>query len=127
MQPDSAALDGLERQIAEWRATAEERAARSRLLRERTDAITGTAVDPTHLIRVAVNATGELVDLRLAEDVRQHSATWIAEHIQAAVHAARRNAFAQVRDAVAQTAGTASTVGTAMLAYYRTLGVDDGQ
>jgi hypothetical protein len=75
--------------IDDWQGELEERLARTRALATRLHALTGSASAGGGLISAEVGSSGALTGLYLAEEVRRHSARWIAEQVLAASAAAR--------------------------------------
>lgn len=74
MWADEAALDAATRRLDDWEASIADRAARAKELASRVQAMRGTATSPDRTTEVTVDSSGLLVDLRLDERTRQHSA-----------------------------------------------------
>ncbi|MBB2941905.1 DNA-binding protein YbaB [Actinoplanes lutulentus] len=83
------ALDDADRWVGDWQAGLEERLARTRALSTRLHALTGSAQSAGGLVEATVDSAGALTDLYLSDEVRRHSARWIAEQILTASEAAR--------------------------------------
>ncbi|MEU4694877.1 YbaB/EbfC family nucleoid-associated protein [Actinoplanes sp. NPDC023714] len=98
----ASSADGPDGWVDDWQDSLEERLARTRALAAKLHALTGRAAAAGGMVEVAVDSAGALVDLYLSEEVRRHSARWIAEQVLAASDAARadlaRRAVAAARE-----------------------------
>ncbi|MFI9644163.1 YbaB/EbfC family DNA-binding protein [Micromonospora sp. NPDC051925] len=126
MWADEAALDAAARRLDEWESSFAERAERAKTLSARVQALTGTARSPDRTIEVTVDSTGLLVDLRLDEQTRQHSATHTARQIVATTRAAHADLLRQLTAATHRTLGDGDPAGQAIVESYRRR-LDPGQ
>ncbi|BBH66681.1 hypothetical protein ACTI_33660 [Actinoplanes sp. OR16] len=101
--------------VDSWQADLEERLARTRALAAKLHALTGSATAGGGLIEVAVDSAGALVDLYLTEEVRRHSARWIAEQILTASAAARADLAARAVRAAGEDGDDETPEGRALL------------
>ncbi|MEH0844938.1 YbaB/EbfC family nucleoid-associated protein [Micromonospora sp. CPCC 205711] len=119
MWTDEAALDAAERRLGQWESDLAERAARAKSLSTRVQALTGTATSTDRAVTVTVDATGGLLDLRLDERVRQHSAAHTARLILETTRAARADLLRQVTEATTGTLDRDDPTGQAIVESYR--------
>ncbi|SCE99505.1 YbaB/EbfC family nucleoid-associated protein [Micromonospora mirobrigensis] len=119
MWADEAALDAAARRLDDWEAGFADRANRSRQLSARVQALTGTATNADRTVEVTVDASGALVDLRLDERTRQHSAAHTAKQIMQATRAAHADLLRQVTEAATSLLGADDPTGQAIVASYR--------
>ncbi|NYF59339.1 YbaB/EbfC family nucleoid-associated protein [Micromonospora purpureochromogenes] len=119
MWTDEAALDAAERRLDQWESGLAERAEQAKSLSARVQALTGTATSTDRAVTVTVDATGGLLDLRLDERVRQHSAAHTARLILEITRAARADLLRQVTEATAGTLDRDDPTGQAIVESYR--------
>ncbi|MER6590374.1 YbaB/EbfC family nucleoid-associated protein [Micromonospora purpureochromogenes] len=119
MWTDEAALDAAERRLDQWQSDLAERAERAKSLSARIQALTGTATSADRAVTVTVDATGGLLDLRLDEGVRQHSAAHTARLILETTRAARADLLRQVTETTAGTLDRDDPTGQAIVESYR--------
>lgn len=115
MLGDESYLDAADRWVDDWQARIEERAARARDAARQLRDLTGRASGGDGLVRVTVNSAGALVDLHLDEQIRRHSARWIADEIMATARKARADVARRALIVIEQTVGTESADGQALL------------
>jgi DNA-binding protein YbaB len=115
---DGRDLDEAERRVDEWQAGFEERAAQARALATRLAALTATAESEDGLVSVTVGASGGIAGLSLEEGIREQPAATTAREILAAVRAAQASLIAAATEATAETVGTDSETGKAIIASY---------
>ncbi|WP_328852980.1 YbaB/EbfC family nucleoid-associated protein [Micromonospora globbae] len=118
MWADEAALDAAARRLDRWEASFTDRAERTRSLTSRIRALNGTAHSPDRAVVATVDSSGQLVDLRLDERIRQRPAAHIAELIVATTRAACADLLEQVTEATRQTLGD-DPAGAAIVESYR--------
>ena len=116
---DGRDLDETERMVDDWQAGIEARAAGAQELSIRLAALTASARSADELVEVKVGATGDLVGLELAEGIRGRPAAETAREILATLRAARISLTEAVTAAAAETVGTNSATGQAVIATYR--------
>ncbi|GAA4562699.1 hypothetical protein GCM10023176_04990 [Micromonospora coerulea] len=119
MWTDEATLNAAERRLDQWESDLAERAERAKSLSARVQALTGTATSADRAVTVTVDATGGLLDLRLDERVRQHSAPHTARLILETARAARAELLRQVTEATASTLDRDDPTGQAIVESYR--------
>lgn len=118
-------FNAAERWIDDWQARVAERAARTQTLAGRLPEMTGAGSAANGWVSVTVNSSGALVDVRLDEQVRKHSAQWIAQQVLTASRAATADLVRQARTIVAETVGRDSPEGAAVVqAFTARLGED---
>ncbi|MFC4070685.1 YbaB/EbfC family nucleoid-associated protein [Actinoplanes subglobosus] len=110
--------DEIERLIDEWRGTIEDRTARARALEARLAQLSETARSPDGLVTVTVSAALDLTRLDLGEGIRQRAASVTAREIMATMRAARGALVSAVTVATAETVGTESAAGQAIISAY---------
>ncbi|MFY1702623.1 YbaB/EbfC family nucleoid-associated protein [Micromonospora sp. WMMA1923] len=118
MWSDEAALDAAARRLDDWEAGFADRAQRARSLAARMRKLTGTAQSPDRSITATVDSSGRLLDLRLDESTRQHSAAHTARQVLATTRAAHADLLRQVTDATRDTLGD-DPAGQAVIDAYR--------
>ncbi|WP_233599859.1 YbaB/EbfC family nucleoid-associated protein [Micromonospora sp. M71_S20] len=79
----------------------------------------GTATSPDRTIQVTVDASGLLVDLRLDERTRQHSAAHTARHLLATTQAAHADLLSRITKATTSILGTEDPTAAALVESYR--------
>ncbi|BAL86479.1 hypothetical protein AMIS_12590 [Actinoplanes missouriensis 431] len=104
--------------VDDWQAGLEERLARTRALAGRLHALTGTGTAGGDLVVVAVDSSGSLTGLQLSEEVRRHSARWIAEQVLAASEAARVDLARQAAEVAGQGGDDETAEGRVLLAAF---------
>ncbi|WFE92750.1 YbaB/EbfC family DNA-binding protein [Micromonospora sp. WMMD987] len=119
MWADEAALDATARRLDEWEASFTDRAERARQLAAQVQALTGTARSPDRTVEVTVDPTGLLVDLRLDEQTRQHSATHTARQIMATSRAARADLLRRITEATTRSLGPDDPTARAIIESHR--------
>jgi DNA-binding protein YbaB len=119
---DSRALDGTQRLVDDWQAGFEHRAAQAQLLAGRLAVATASARSSDGLVEVTVGPSGAVADLHLDEAIRRRSAERTAQEIMATIAAARAALAELAAAAVADTVGTDSEVGRAVLSSYQRAG-----
>jgi DNA-binding protein YbaB len=113
---DDAALDAADQWVDDWQAKIEARLARTRTLASNLQAIDGTARSSDGLVEVTVDSSGALRDLHLDEDVRRHSARWIADQVLSTARAARADLARRAAEVAEQSGDADTPEGRAMLA-----------
>lgn len=116
---DGRDLGDAERMIDDWQAGLEANAAAAREMSDRLAGLTATARSPDRLVTVRVGATGDLVGLELAEEIRARPAAETAREILATLRAARVALVDAVAEVTAETVGAESATGRAVLDGYR--------
>jgi hypothetical protein len=119
MWTGEATLDAAERRLDQWESDLAEWAARAKSLSARVQALTGAATSADRAVTVTVDATGGLLDLRLDERVRQHSAAHTARLILEITRRARADLLRQVTEATAGTLDRDDPTGQAIVESYR--------
>ncbi|QOC91777.1 YbaB/EbfC family nucleoid-associated protein [Micromonospora craniellae] len=119
MWADEAALDATQRRLDEWESTLADRARRAQSLATRVAALNGTAHSPDHTVEVTVDSAGRLVDLRLDDRVRQHSAAHTARLIVATTRTAYADLLRRVTVTTRETVGADDPTGQAVVDSYR--------
>jgi DNA-binding protein YbaB len=117
---DGRDLDEAERLVDQWQAGFEERAAQARALAARLAALTTTAESEDGLVSVTVGASGVMSDLALKEGIRDQPAATTARVILETLRAAQSSLTAAATTATAETVGTDSETGKAIVASYVT-------
>lgn len=112
--------------IDEWERGFAERAAQAKALAERTARLSATVRSADGLVEVTVGPNGQVTELRLDEEIRRQSAAKTAQQILSTMRAAQQALLRQVGEVTAETVGTASATGKAVLAGLSAqLNVDD--
>lgn len=114
--------DEADRTIDDWQASIKRRAAQARELAGQMESITASAHSRDRLVEVTVGRAGEVIDLRLDEEIRQQSAARTAQNIMTTITAARSALSGKVQEVVAGTIGAESEAGKAVLKGYQTEG-----
>ncbi|GGK86940.1 YbaB/EbfC family nucleoid-associated protein [Mangrovihabitans endophyticus] len=115
---DGRDLDDAERLVDEWQAGIDERAARTRELSAQLGGLTAEARSDDGLVTVAVNASGTITRLELAEEIRQRPADETARKILGTLHAAQSALLAQATTATEEALGADSPTAQAIIASY---------
>ncbi|MEU7979675.1 YbaB/EbfC family DNA-binding protein [Micromonospora sp. NPDC049081] len=126
MWADEAALDAATRRLDGWEASFTDRAERVQRLAAQVHTLTGTARSPDRSIEVTVDPTGLLVDLRLDEQTRRHSAAHTARQIMVTARAARTDLLRQLTEATTRVLGADDPTAQAIIASHRQR-LDPGQ
>jgi hypothetical protein len=112
--------------IDEWERGFAERAARAKVLAERTSQLSATARDGDMLVEVTVGPNGQVTDLRLDEKIRRQPAATTARQILGAMRSAREALVRQFSEVATETVGVDSETGRAVLAGLKSrLGLDE--
>ncbi|MEU1757185.1 YbaB/EbfC family DNA-binding protein [Micromonospora matsumotoense] len=119
MWADEAALDAAARRLDGWESSFTDRAERAKHLAAQVQALTGTARSPDRTIEVTVDPTGLLIDLRLDEQTRQHSAAHTARGILATTRAARADLLRQLTEATTRVLGADDPTAQAIIESHR--------
>ena len=104
-----------ERWLADWSETMATRAEQSWELSRRVAELAVTAEGERGAVEVTVGGTGEVLDLRLTERARELPAARLAETILAVMRRAQATLTDRVADLAAQTVGTESATGRAVI------------
>lgn len=112
---DDDALDAADEWVDDWQAKVEARLARTRALAADLQTIAGTARSPDGLVEATVDSSGALRGLRLDDDVRRHSARWIADQVLSTAHAARTDLARRATEIAERSGETDTPEGRAML------------
>jgi hypothetical protein len=115
---DGRDLDGAERMVDDWQAGFEQRAAQARDLSSRLAQLSGSARSADGLVEVTLGPSGAVTGLRLDEGIRRRPAAETAKEILATLRAAQAGLTRQASTAVAETLGTESETGHAVLASF---------
>ena len=115
---DGRNFDEAERQVDDWQAGIEARAARARELSSRLAGLTATARSGDELVTVTVGAAGDLTGLELDERIRKRPADRTAREIMATLRTARATLTAAVTEVTAETVGAESETGRAVITSY---------
>jgi DNA-binding protein YbaB len=113
---DGRDLDAAEQMVDEWQDGFEQRAAQAREMATRITGMTASARGGDGTVAVTVGQSGEVLDLRLEEDIRRQPASRTARDILATIAAARNVLAGKVTEVVAETVGADSSTGRAVLA-----------
>ena len=108
---------GLE-DLEQRRAEVEKLAADAAALSGRVARLSGMARSRDGLIEVTLDSSGVLSGLRLSDDVRRYSGSWIANQVLATARAARADLAARVRQTTLETVGKESALGRELVADY---------
>ncbi|MEH0972822.1 YbaB/EbfC family nucleoid-associated protein [Micromonospora sp. CPCC 205546] len=119
MWADEAALDEATRRLDGWEASIANRAAQAKELASRVQAMRGTATSADRTIQVTVDASGLLVDLRLDERTRQHSATHTARQILDTTRAAHADLLNRITEATTAILDDEDPTAAALVESYR--------
>ena len=118
MDPLLSGPDDAEAWLEDWSADVEERAAQARTFADQVAELTATATDADRVIRVTVNASGAVTDLRLADRIRSWPAERTAEQILTVMRTAQAQLARQVAAVAAQTVGEHSPITRDVVAGY---------
>ncbi|MEV0881860.1 YbaB/EbfC family DNA-binding protein [Micromonospora echinofusca] len=119
MWADEAALDEATRRLDGWEASIATRAARAKELASQVQAMRGTATSPDRTIQVTVDSSGLLVDLRLDDRIRQHSAAHTARQILDTTRAAHADLLSWITEATTGVLGAEDPTAAALVESYR--------
>jgi DNA-binding protein YbaB len=112
---DEDALDRQVSRIDDWLGDIQQRAENARTLNRTLTDIRASATSADRLVSVTVDASGRLLELDLDDGVRRHAGSWLAGQMMRTVAQARQRAAQQVERAVADTVGTDSPQGQAII------------
>ncbi|HEX6968129.1 MAG TPA: YbaB/EbfC family nucleoid-associated protein [Micromonosporaceae bacterium] len=115
MLGDDTYLEAADRWVGDWQAKIETRLAGARAAAARLKTIQGTARGAGGLISVTVTSSGALAELHLDEDIRGHSASWIAEQILITARSAVADLSRRAAAIADETVGRDSADGRALL------------
>ncbi|SCG16626.1 hypothetical protein GA0070610_2898 [Micromonospora echinofusca] len=119
MWADEAALDEATHRLDDWEASIADRAARAKELASQVQTMRGTATNPDRTIQVTVDSSGLLVDLRLDERIRQHSAVHTARQILDTTRAAHADLLSSLTKATTGILGAGDPTAAALVESYR--------
>jgi len=115
---DGRDFEAAERMIDDWQAGIEARAARAKELSARLARLSARVRSDDRLVTITVGSSGDLVGLELDERTRQRPAAETARAILKTLRAAQGRLAEAVADATAETVGTDSATGRAVIASY---------
>ena len=115
---DGRDFEAAERMIDDWQAGIEARAARAKELSARLARLSARVRSDDRLVTITVGSSGDLVGLELDERTRQRPAAETARAILKTLRAAQGRLAEAVADATAETVGTDSPTGRAVIASY---------
>jgi DNA-binding protein YbaB len=115
---DGRDLDDAERLVDDWQAGIEARAAAARQLSERLAGLSASARSDDDLVEVTVGASGAVTGLTLDERIRRQPAEGTARSILATMRAAQAALTAAATEVTAETVGTDSATGQAVIASF---------
>jgi hypothetical protein len=104
------------RRVDDWQAGLELRAERARRLSGELARLSATAVSEDGLVEVTVGPSGQVLDLRLADGIRQQRATTTSRQVLATIRAAHEELLRLAEAATAGTVGADSDTGRAVMA-----------
>jgi hypothetical protein len=119
--------DGTARLITEWQADFEGRAERARELGARLAAVTASARSADKLVAVTIDSAGDVIDLQLAEGIRDRPAASTAREIREVLRAAGATLAASAAEVAAETVGADSLTGMAVIASYASRVCEPGE
>jgi DNA-binding protein YbaB len=105
-----------ERRVDDWQAGLEQRAAHARQLSGELAQLSATARSDDGLVEVRVGPSGQMLDLQLADGVRQQRATTTARQILSTIRAAHQELMRLAGETTAATVGPDSDTGRAVMA-----------
>ncbi|NMO57581.1 YbaB/EbfC family nucleoid-associated protein [Actinoplanes sp. TBRC 11911] len=115
---DDTALNAGDRWIDDWQAKIEARLARTRALTAGLREVKGVGRSGDGLVEVTIDSSGALMELRLDEDVRRHSARWIAEQVITAARSAKGDLARAATGVVHESGENETPEGRAVLAAF---------
>ena len=115
---DPSDLDSAERWVDDWQAGFEERATQARELSTRLAGLTATAHSEDDLVEVTVGASGAMLGLELAEEIRSRPAEQTAREILVTLAAAQAAMTKAATAVTAETIGAESETGRAVIASF---------
>jgi hypothetical protein len=118
MFDDELATEALS-QIDDWQRDIEHRAEQAQALARRTAELSATAYSDDGLVEVTVGPDGQLQGLRLDEGIRRQAAATTARRILDTLRAAKSDLVRQFGEVTAETVGSESETGRALLASLR--------
>ena len=118
--PFGAGADAAEEWVRSWSASVSERAAQAQVMSQRVGDLTVSATGGHGAVEVTVAGSGTVTDLRLDDRVRDWSGERIAAEIMITMRRAQARLAEAVADVAAQTVGTDSETGRAVVASYAT-------
>ena len=104
--------------VRSWAAQASERAAAAAQMADEVGTISSSAEGGSGSIKVAVDSSGLLTRLELADSVRAMPATVLAQEIMTTVRRAQAGLAAKVTSVVAATVGADTETGSAVIGSY---------
>ena len=111
-------LDEAEAWVRSWAAQASERAAAAAQMADEVGAISSSAEGGGGSIKVAVDSSGLLTRLDLADSVRAMPATVLAQEIMTTVRRTQAGLVAKVTSVIAATVGADTETGSAVIGSY---------
>lgn len=111
-------LDDAEEWLRTWTSQVSAQAEAAQRMSERVAALTATAGGADGAIRVTVTSSGQLTALELDDRVQRMRGADLAKEIMRVTRLAQSRITAQVADVVAETVGTDTETGRAVLGSY---------
>ncbi|ANZ40184.1 hypothetical protein BBK82_33295 [Lentzea guizhouensis] len=112
---------GAVERLTAWKGRIDKLAADTRAMSERIQQVRVVVADPGGLAEVTVDSTGALVDLRLTDRIQRTRPEAVAQAVLTTLTTARRQLAERSREIVADTVGTDSATGRAVVAHVERL------
>jgi DNA-binding protein YbaB len=109
-------FDGAMERVSAWKGRIDRLADDTKTMSDRLRDLRVTAVDENRLVEVSVDASGALVDLRLAQRVQRIAPEVLARTIMRTVGQARTKLDERSKEIIADTLGTESAAARAVAA-----------
>jgi DNA-binding protein YbaB len=117
-EPNGVSADAAENWVRSWSASMSERAAAAQSLSDRVAALSVSATDWEGTITVTVNGSGAMTDLRLTQDAARLDMDQLAAEILRTMRRAQSSLAERVSGIAAETVGTDSETGQAMVSSF---------
>ncbi|HZM83681.1 MAG TPA: YbaB/EbfC family nucleoid-associated protein [Candidatus Limnocylindrales bacterium] len=111
-------LDASEQWLAEWSASIDERASQAQKLANKVATLSASHRSADGEVAITVSASGQVVDLKFSERIRDRSPDELARLVMATIRQAQARLTQLARQAAEETVGADSATGEAVVASF---------
>lgn len=107
--------DGARERLAAWKGRIDKLAADTKSMSDQLQGLRITAHDPAGMAEVTIDSTGTMVNLKLTDRIGQAKPETVAATIMSTLSAARKQLAERSKEIIADTVGTESAAGRAIV------------